>query len=129
MHDFRYPNGVDHQDCIGYLNGGSAPGNIYIIHCTLASLGTTNILAFQASTSVYGVVQVINNYLSGDTITADLGHPGTGFAGTGWVVTGDVWSTAIQSVFGMLYTDFSAQFTSLNWNGNWPDNTLHERPY
>ena len=52
------------------------PSNILIQHNTIASIGNTNAIAFQAATSGYDNIQIIDNYLSGFGYLVALGTGG-----------------------------------------------------
>jgi Right handed beta helix region len=143
-----------HTDGPGYLNGGTAPQNVSILNNTIASIGNTNGIAFQATDSVYANIVVSGNYLSGFGYTADMGLPSktSGFAGM--MFTNNVLGTDLPWVFGPIYADESSLFSqSTNtWSGNtlkvlsgtspiagsqftwtpsqsgeylWPDSTMH----
>jgi hypothetical protein len=111
-----------HIDGTGYVNGGSGPTNILIQHNTIASIGNTNGIAFQAATSGYSNIQVINNYLSGYGYLVALGTAGTKqFTSSSFV--NNVFGTDLQWVWGPIYNDYTTVFGG---NGNsWSGNTIH----
>ena len=113
-----------HTDGPGYLNGGAGPSNVLIQGNTIASLGNTNGLAFQAATSGYNNIQIKDNYLSGFGYTAALSLPGgTHFTNSSF--ENNVFGTDVQSVFGPIYGNPSSIFSG---NGNtWSGNTLAVR--
>jgi hypothetical protein len=103
MHDTANASPLGyHQDGIGYLNGGTGPSNILIQGNTIASLGNTNAIAFQAATGGYNNIQIIHNYVSGFGYTVAPGTPGnTRFTNSSF--TDNVYGTDIEPVFGPLY--------------------------
>lgn len=140
-----------HQDGTGYLNGTAGPSNVLVHHCTIASLGNTNAIAFQLATSGYSNIVVTNNYLTGFSILIDMCHNFNGSSGL--VFTDNIVATDVQWIFGParnVATSFTSTgnlwrrnvftviagttnnsgatpaWTSAN-NGNylWPDNTLN----
>ena len=141
-----------HTDGPGYLNGTTPPQNITISNCTIASLGNTNGIAWQAATSAYKNIVMTGNYLSGFGYTAALFLPGNGGA-QNCLFQDNILATDIQAVWGPIYGSPAAMFTgSTNkWRGNklkvypgtqprsgawqftaaddgkflWPDSTLH----
>jgi hypothetical protein len=108
------PNGY-HTDGPGYLNGGAPPQNIKVDHCTIASLGNTNGLAFQAASSPYVNLVLTNNYLSGFGYTVDPGHS---TAGSTVTFTGNTIATDVPWVYGPIYGSPASIFTSTTWQGN-----------
>jgi hypothetical protein len=107
-----------HIDGPGYLNGGAAPSNVLIQGNTIASLGNSNGVAFQAATSGYSNIQIIGNYLSGFGYTLAPGEPGnTHF--TGSVIANNVWGTDVEPVWNPLYNDTFTETSSV-----WACNTL-----
>jgi hypothetical protein len=109
-----------HTDGLGYVNGGAGPSNVTVQGNTIASIGNTNALAFQAATSGYSNIQIIGNYISGFGYTADLGYPSGGALFTNSTFKDNVLGTDIEPVFGPLYGN--------SWNnasGNvWKCNTI-----
>src|SRR5579862_1752778 len=106
-----------HTDGPGYLNGGAAPSNILIQGNTIASLGNTNGIAFQAATSGYDNIQIIGNYLSGFGFTMVAGSPGnTHF--TNSAITGNVFGTDIEPVWNPLYNNSFSAGTNSTWTCN-----------
>jgi hypothetical protein len=116
-----------HQDGIGYVNGGAAPpGPFTVNHCTIASIGNTNGIAFQAATTPYNGYTITNNYFSGFGFFGDFGHDIAG--NSNWTVTDNVFATDVQWVFGPLYSG-SLIFLPTNTNNNvWQRNTLKVYP-
>jgi hypothetical protein len=108
-----------HTDGPGYLNGSDGPSNITIQGNTIASLGNTNGIAFQAATSGYNNMQIFGNYLSGFGYTIAAGQPGnTSFSNS--LIVNNVWGTDVEPVWNPLYDN--------GWSGNssvWACNTLH----
>lgn len=124
IHDAAQANGVSgggyHTDGPGYLNGGAGPSNILIQGNTIASLGNTNGIAFQAATSGYNNIQILNNYLSGFGYTMAAGQPGnTHFSNSS--IKNNVWGTDVEPVWNPLYGN--------TWPGGsgstWACNTVH----
>ncbi len=83
-----------HTDGLGYLDAGAAPANITIDHCTVASLGATNGIAFQTTTTSYANIIVKNCFFSGFDITVDMCHDIAG--STGLVFTDNIFGTDIS---------------------------------
>jgi len=106
-----------HTDGPGYLNGGTGPDNVSIIHCTIASLGNTNGLAFQAATSGYDNICIDGNYLSGFGYTVTLS---TSENFTNSTFTNNVFGTDIQRYYGPLHSTYALMFGRDNnhWSGN-----------
>ena len=65
------------------------PQNISILHCTLASIGNTNNIAFQAATSIYNNIKVDGCYLSGYGANTDMCHSVT--SSTNLTFTNNIW--------------------------------------
>ena len=109
-----------HTDGPGYLNGGTPPQNVSILGNTIASIGNTNGIAFQAATSAYVNVVARGNYLSGFGYTVDMGLPGTTTGDTGIVFEDNVLGTDLPWVYGPVYADETALFqqTGNVWSGN-----------
>ncbi len=89
-----------HTDGPGYLNGGTPPQNIRINHCTIATIGTTNALAFQAATSAYVNIVVTRNFFSGFNVCVDMCHDVA--ASTGLVFTDNIIGTDLPWTNGPL---------------------------
>lgn len=104
MHDAANasPNSY-HTDILGYVNGGAGPSNILIQGCTMATLGNTNVIAFQAATSGYANINIVSNYISGTGYMVDLGFPNSGGVFSNSAFTDNVLGTDIQLIFGALY--------------------------
>lgn len=130
IHDASPGNGY-HTDGPGYLNGtsGTSPTNITIHHCTIASLGNTNGIAFQqGGTRPYSNMVLTNNYFAGFGYTVDCGLPGD-LGNNNWTVTDNVFATDIQAVFGPIYSNPSSMFTQTNGLNNvWRRNTVSIYP-
>lgn len=90
-----------HTDGPGYLNGGIAPSNITIKHNTIASIGNTNGLAFQATTATYSNISVTNNYFSGFADVVDMCHTTSG--STNLTFTDNIISTNLAWLNGPIY--------------------------
>src|SRR5262249_14469780 len=117
-----------HTDGIGYLNGGAGPSNVLIEGNTIASLGNSNGIAFQAATSGYNNMQIIHNYLSGFGYTVAPGFPGNvHFTNSSFV--DNVFGTDIRPFWGPLY---GAPFPDSGWTQTggsvWKCNTVHVIP-
>lgn len=108
-----------HTDGPGYLNGGTPPQNVTLNHCTIASLGNTNGIAWQESSSPYRNITMTANYLSGFGYTAALFLPGNGGAAN-CTFQDNVFGSDIQAVWGPIYENPSAMFTNSTnkWRGN-----------
>ena len=89
-----------HTDGPGYLDGGAPPANIRIDHCTIASIGTTNALAFQAATSAYVGIVVTRTFFSGFNVCIDMCHDVA--SSTGLVFSDNVIGTDLPWVNGPL---------------------------
>lgn len=110
-----------HQDGPGYLDGGAPQQNILIDHCTVASIGNTNGIAFQAAASPYSNITVQNSFLSGFGYLFDPFHNTSG--STNLSVLGNTFGTDLPWVFGPLYTSVPTLFTQASnptnlWRGN-----------
>lgn len=108
-----------HTDGPGYLNGTTPPQNVTVSNCTIASIGNTNGFAFQAATAAYNNIALIGNYIAGFGYTGSFFQPGSGGA-TNCTVENNVFSTAVQAVFGPIYSNPTAMFTGTTnkWRGN-----------
>ena len=147
-----------HIDGTGYVNGGTPPSHITIDHCTIASLGNTNALAFQTATSPYHHILVTRNYFSGFGICVDMCH---GVSGSNNLrFEGNTFGTDIPWKYFPVYGNPTVLFSRANptniWKGNrlrvlpgtspiveagfvwvaaqdgyfiWPNNTLHRVDY
>ena len=107
-----------HHDGPGYLDGGGPPSGITVNHCTIASLGNTNAIAYQAATSPYVNMIVNDCYLTGFGVCVDMCHNVSG--NTGLEFTNNVIGTDIRWFFSMLRESFAAQFGAAGnvWSGN-----------
>ncbi len=113
-----------HQDGPGYLDGGGGLSNITIDHCTIASLGNTNAIAFQAATSAYSNVAVTDCYISGFANTVDMCHNATG--NNNLTFTGNIIGTDIRWRDNPLYANYTTQFNGAT--NLWQNNTLRVLP-
>jgi hypothetical protein len=119
IHDAANPDAQGyHTDGPGYLDGGGGRKNIIINRCTIASLGNTNGIAFQAASSRYENITVSNCFLSGFGYCVDMCHNVSG--NSGMVFTGNVFGTHVRWHWGPLYANFAGQFgeSSNLWRGN-----------
>jgi len=91
---------IYHVDAILDSDGGPEESYIVINHNTIVSVGNTNGVALQYSTAGYNNITVTNNYVSGFGYTLNIGGAGNL---TNSAVTGNVFGTDIQPVFGPLY--------------------------
>ena len=106
-----------HTDGPGYLNGGAGPSNILIQGNTIASLGNTNGLAFQAATSGYDNIQIIGNYFSGFGFTVAAGAPGnTHFTNSS--VSNNVFGTDVEPMWNPLYGNSFTAGSNSSWTCN-----------
>ncbi|PYY14330.1 MAG: hypothetical protein DMG60_20295 [Acidobacteria bacterium] len=121
IHDAAQANGVTgggyHTDGPGYLNGGAGPSNILIQGNTIASLGNTNGIAFQAATSGYNNIQILNNYLSGFGYTVAAGQPGSTHL-TNSSIKNNVWGTDVEPVWNPLYGNTWPAGSGSTWECN-----------
>jgi hypothetical protein len=106
-----------HTDGPGYLNGGAGPSNILIQGNTIASLGNTNGIAFQAATSGYNNIQIIGNYFSGFGFTVAAGEPGNTYF-TNSSITGNTFGTDVEPVWNPLYNNSWPAGTNSKWACN-----------
>lgn len=108
--------GMYHQDGPGHLDGFGC-SNVLIEYCTIASLGNTNAIAFQAGT--YSNITVHHNFLSGFGYCVDMCH-GNAATTSNLTFEDNQIATDIGWFFGPLYTDFSASFSEAGclWSGN-----------
>lgn len=117
-----------HIDGPGYLNGGTPPSNILLQGNTVATIGNTNIIAFQAATSGYTNISIIGNFFAGDNAMLALGTRITAGQNTNWTVTDNVigtdlsWQNAIVDDAAGPFPS-AAMFTLTNgWNNLWRRN-------
>ena len=112
-----------HTDGPGYLNGSTAPSNILIQHCTIATIGNTNAMAWQLVTSAYNNITMINNFLSGFGDNCSLSTLTTGNdTMTNTTFTDNVFGTDNPWIFGPLHNNYSTMFSG---GGNlWKRNKL-----
>jgi hypothetical protein len=115
-----------HTDGAGYLNGGTPPNNVSITGNTIASIGNTNAIAFQAATAPYLSVVVSGNYFSGFGYTVDMGLPSNTSGFMNLSFTKNVLGTDLPWVFGPVYGDESALFSQAT--NTWSGNTLNVLP-
>jgi chitodextrinase len=121
FHDASAPgssNGapIYHVDAILDSDGGSDESYIVIKHNTIVSVGNTNGVALQYSTQGYNNITVTDNYVSGFGYTLNIGGNGNL---TNSVVTGNVFGTDIQPVFGPLYGWNSSGVGNVWRNNTW----------
>ena len=116
----------NHTDGVGYLNGGSGPTNVTVSGNTIASIGNTNAIAWQKSTTSYANISVTNNYLSGYQNCVCMCNA-TGQAANNtnltfennYFATDLPWETNFGAVFGNATTLFThASNPTNNWAGN-----------
>lgn len=107
-----------HTDGIGYLDGLGGRSNILIERCTIATLGNTNAIAFQAAGSGYNNIIVQDCFLSGFGYCVDMCHNVVG--NTGLKFERNIFGTDIRWGFGPMYADFTTQFQQVAnvWRGN-----------
>jgi hypothetical protein len=107
-----------HTDGTGYINGDTPTSNVSIIHCTIASIGNTNAIAFQAATSGYSNISVTRSYFSGFGSCVDMCHNTSG--NTNLTFTDNYLATDLPWIFGPIYADFTTQFTGTTnvWRRN-----------
>lgn len=119
MHDARYAATYgDHTDGPGYLNGTAAPSNVTLQGNTNCSIGNTQGVAYQGSTSGYANMQTNYNYLCGYGYTAAF-FPGASPAPTNSYIGHNVLGTDLAEVFGPLYNNAATLGT-----GAWGCNTI-----
>jgi Right handed beta helix region len=124
IHDAANPSPKGyHTDGVGYLDGGSAPSNITVSNCIIASIGNTNGIAFQAATSAYSNITVSDCYLSGFAFCVDFCHNTPGNNNLSF--TNNVFGSDLRWHYGALYNDFTAQFSSGSPTNQWSGNTFH----
>jgi len=103
-----------HQDGPGHLDG-SGCSNVLIEDCTIASLGNTNGIAFQAGT--YNNIIVRRNFLAGFGYTVDMCHNTAG--NTNLTFQDNTIATDVSWHFGPIYTNFTNFSAASNlWRGN-----------
>lgn len=116
-----------HTDGVGYLNGGTPPSNVSLAHCTIAGIGNTNGLAFQAATSPYANISVTGNYFAGFADLVDMCHNVAG--STNLTFSDNVIGTDLPWLNGPLYADFTTTFThASNATNNWQRNKFNVIP-
>ncbi len=91
-------NNVYHHDGIGPQSDGNG-GPMYIDHNTIASLGNTNGLALQG-TGIYDHISFTNNYVSGWGYALSIGTQNNA---TNITVSGNIFSTELNQLYGFLY--------------------------
>jgi hypothetical protein len=121
IHDSANPSPQSyHTDGPGYLNGGTPPSNITVDHCTIASIGNTNGIAYQAATSGYSGMTVNNCYLTGFGFLVDMCH-GV-FGSTNLLFTNNTIGTDVLWFFGPVSDD---TFLFSQPTNSWKNNKLH----
>jgi hypothetical protein len=91
-------NNVYHHDGIGPQSEGDG-GPMIIDHNTIATLGNTNGVALQGS-GIYDHIAVTNNYISGWGYALAFGTQNNA---TNITVTGNIFSTELNQLYGFLY--------------------------
>jgi hypothetical protein len=124
FHDAMWegPNVEIHTDGPGYLDGFGGPSNITIDHCTIASLGNTNGIAFQAATSGYQQIVVNNCYLGGFGYTVDMCH-GTSFS-SNLKFTNNVIDADVRYHHGFMYPGLGNSFGPSKNTNAWFNNKI-----
>jgi len=107
-----------------WINSGTPPQNVTITGNTIASIGNTNALAFQAATSPYQNLLIDHNYISGFGYAADVAHETTG--STNITFTNNVLATDLPWYYGPIYADASNLFSQAT--NTWSGNTLYVLP-
>jgi hypothetical protein len=115
-----------HTDGPGYLDGGGGRSGITIDHCTIASFGNTNGIAFQAASSAYSNITVNNCFLSGFGYCVDMCHMVAG--NNNLIFTNNTLATDVRWVFGPLYANFTTQFDGNDPTNQWSGNRLRVFP-
>jgi len=110
-----------HTDGPGYLNGGTGPSNVTIVGNTIATIGNTHDIAFQAGNGGYDKLIVEQNYLSGNQYAVSWCSPGSKNC-THSAFYGNVYGTDIMPSFGQLYP------SSIDATSVWACNTIAFRP-
>jgi hypothetical protein len=127
IHDAANPDAQSyHTDGVGYLDGFGGRSNIVVDHNTIASLGNTNAIAFQAASSGYSNIKVRNNYFSGFGYCVDMCHNVSG--NNNLEFSGNILATDLRWAYGPLYADFSGQFNLANPTNKWFGNKLKVMP-
>ena len=121
IHDAANPSTQGyHTDGPGYLNGTTGPNHVLIQNCTIASLGNTNAIAFQAVSSPYSYITIDNCFLSGFGYTFCIYR----FAGSNNIqVTNNTFGTDLEPVFGFVYQP-NTLFDAANPTNIWSNNKL-----
>jgi hypothetical protein len=120
IHDAANPDPKGyHTDGPGYLNGGTAPKNMLIKHCTIASIGNTNGIALQAGNG-YANVVVDGCFISGFGYTVDLCHNDANASGIKFI--NNVIATDLRAHWGPLYSDCTSVVKKSG--GQWKNNKL-----
>ena len=115
--------GTYHQDGIGPDSTGPETW-INVTNCTIASMGTTNAIAFQGSAGCNNCV-ITGNYFSGWELGISLSTAGPTTAHN-VTFTDNVWSAEVPYVFGPMYQNWSwnsggtppAANTAMLWRRN-----------
>jgi hypothetical protein len=122
MHDCADNDGSGgsgyHHDWVGPDSEGGSHDTL-VDHCTIASLGNTNAIALQGS-STYNRITVKNSYFSGFGYTLSFGAT-TPWQDTNMTVTDNIFSTELDVLFGPLYGN--------NWNSGGGTNTWQRNRY
>jgi hypothetical protein len=116
-----------HIDGTGYVDGTIPPSHVTIDHCTIASIGNTNALAFQTSTSPYDHISVTRNFFSGFGICVDICHSVAG--STNLLFKDNTFGTDIPWKYFPVYGDPTVLFNrQLNPTNLWHNNRLRVLP-
>lgn len=113
-----------HTDGPGYLNGGPAPSNWTLHHNTIATIGNTNGIAFQASTTAYSNISVTDNFLSGFNQLVEMCRNSIG--NNNMTFTGNIFGTDLRWEDHALALNYSAQFGEAS--NLWRNNKLRVLP-
>lgn len=104
-----------HHDLLGPDSEGGSHDTL-IQHCTFASVGNTQGVALQGS-STYNRITVEDSYLSGLGYTLSLGNTEP-WAGTNIIVRRNIFSAEMPNLFGPLYGNLWANGNGNLWEGN-----------
>jgi hypothetical protein len=107
----------------GYLNGATPPQNVRISNCTIASLGNSNGLAWQAATANYVNIVMTGNYISGFGYTTAHFQPGSGGARNCQFVN-NILGTDVMAIFGPIYSNPSSIYNNTSLGNLWRGNKL-----
>lgn len=116
-----------HQDGTGYVNGAVQPSNILIKHCTIASLGNTQGIAFQGGSTPLSFVTIDSCYLSGFSFLVALDETTASTKNNNITFTNNIFATDLPWAFGPIYTSSGTNF-STGVNNTWSGNKLKVAP-